>query len=94
MVSLVSLELEVVRERLIALRTTQRLLALVDQRMSLEVACSRKPFPTLGAMVRSFCMDLFRHPMFVLEETLWVLCMADCFLAWTNINVRIEDRTL
>lgn len=93
MVSLVNLELEVVRKRLLTQRTAQRFLALVDLRMSLQVTCSRKHFTTLEAMVGSSLMDLFGRPMFVLGETLWVLRVTDCFLTWTNIIVRIADRT-
>lgn len=77
-VLLVNPELEVVGKRLIALGTVQRFLAFVDQHMSSEVTCSHKSSPTLGAMVGSFCMDLFSgHPAFVLEEMLWVLRTAD-----------------
>lgn len=94
MVSLVNLELEVVRERLIALRAAQRLLALVDEHMSFQITSSQKGFSTLGALVGSVCMDLLRRPMFVLGETLWVFYTADCFLAWTNIIASIADRTL
>lgn len=94
-VLLVDPELEVVSKRLIALGTVQRFLAFVDQHVSPEVTRSHKSSPTLRAMLRSFCVDLFcGHPAFVLGEMLRVLRAAERFLARTNRAVRIKCGTL